>query len=85
MSSNNNNNRGPGQHEKGEFNILPVDEDKKNPPAPKGHHSDGLTGGPDLRSEFHVGPAMMPGPFVSSMGANSTAFEREHAQQKAKK
>ncbi|KAG0365142.1 hypothetical protein BGZ54_006828, partial [Gamsiella multidivaricata] len=75
---------GPGQHEKGEFHILPVDEDKKHPPPPKGRHSEANSGGPDLRSEFHVGPAMMPGPFVSSMGANATAFERENAQ-KAKK
>ncbi|KAF9341134.1 hypothetical protein BGZ91_010765 [Linnemannia elongata] len=75
--------RGPGKHEKGEFNILPVDEDKKNPPPPKGRHSEGH--GPDLRSEFHVGPALMPGAFMSSMGTNATAFEREHASNKAKK
>ncbi|KAF9182230.1 hypothetical protein BGZ50_005063 [Haplosporangium sp. Z 11] len=77
---------GPNNQEKGEFNILPIDEDKKYPPPPKGPHdnSNNPRGGPDLRSEFHVGPAMMPGPFISSMGANATAFEREHAQ-KAKK
>lgn len=79
--------RGPGKHEKGEFNILPVDEDKKNPPPPKGRHSEGHAGGngPDLRSEFHVGPALMPGAFMSSMGTNATAFERDHDASKAKK
>ncbi|KAF9538023.1 hypothetical protein EC957_007367 [Mortierella hygrophila] len=76
--------RGPGKHEKGEFNILPVDEDKKNPPPPKGRHSEGHSGG-DLRSEFHVGPPLMPGAFMSSMGSNATAFERDHAAPKAKK
>ncbi|KAG9062083.1 hypothetical protein KI688_006807 [Linnemannia hyalina] len=75
--------RGPGKHEKGEFNILPVDEDKKNPPPPKGRHSEG--NGSDLRSEFHVGPALMPGAFMSSMGTNATALERDHAASKAKK
>ncbi|KAF9140403.1 hypothetical protein BG015_001676 [Linnemannia schmuckeri] len=78
--------RGPGKHEKGEFNILPVDEDKKNPPPPKGRHSESHSGnGPDLRSEFHVGPALMPGAFMSSMGTNATAFERDNAAAKAKK
>ncbi|KAF9082534.1 hypothetical protein BGX23_012355 [Mortierella sp. AD031] len=78
--------KGPGKHEKGEFNILPVDEDKKNAPPPKGRHSESHAGnGPDLRSEFHVGPALMPGAFMSSMGTNTTAFERDHAVQKDKK
>ncbi|KAF8926430.1 hypothetical protein BGZ58_011189 [Dissophora ornata] len=75
---------GPGKHEKGEFHILPIDEDKKYRPPPKGRHSEGQRGGPDLQSEFYVGPAMMPGPFISSMGANSTAFERDHAQKSKK-
>ncbi|KAG0047124.1 hypothetical protein BGZ83_007760 [Gryganskiella cystojenkinii] len=79
---------GPGKHQKGEFNILPIDEDRKNAPPPKGRH-DGNdnknNSGPDLRSEFHVGPALMPGAFMSSMGTNATVFEREHAQRKTKK
>ncbi|KAF9290584.1 hypothetical protein BGZ68_006696 [Mortierella alpina] len=75
----------PDKREQGEFHILPIDEDKKYPPPPKGPHSTGgPTGGPDLRSEFHVGPALMPGAFMGSMGTNATAFEREHGQ-KAKK
>ncbi|KAF9153414.1 hypothetical protein DFQ27_006863 [Actinomortierella ambigua] len=49
------------------YRTLPIDDPKKNPPS----------GGHDLRSEFHVGPAMMPGPFMSSMGTNATAFERD--------
>ncbi|KAG0345720.1 hypothetical protein BG004_003202 [Podila humilis] len=69
-------------HQKGEFNILPIDEDKKNAPPPGGKHGTGTGQGHDLRSEFHVGPALMPGAFMSSMGTNATAFERE---QKAKK
>ncbi|KAF9960244.1 hypothetical protein BGZ65_012609 [Modicella reniformis] len=73
----------PAKGEGGEFHILPVDEDKKYPPQPKGRHSEGLAGGPDLQSEFYVGPTTMPGPFISSMGAN-TAFEREHAQKSKK-
>ncbi|KAG0252899.1 hypothetical protein BGZ95_006499, partial [Linnemannia exigua] len=80
--------RGPGKHEKGEFNILPVDEDKKNPPPPKGRHSESNNNngnGPDMRSEFHVGPALMPGAFMSSMGTNATAFERDHAAKKGEK
>ncbi|KAF9091893.1 hypothetical protein BGX27_001936 [Mortierella sp. AM989] len=72
----------PGKKEQ-EFHILPVDEDKKYSPPPKGRHGEQSAGGPDIRSEFYVGPAMMPGPFISSMGANATAFEREHS--KAKK
>lgn len=67
---------------KGEFNILPIDEDKKHSPPPKGRH-EGYSSGPDLRSEFHVGPALMPGAFISSMGTNATAFEQNA--QKAKK
>ncbi|KAF9580318.1 Heat shock 70 kDa protein 12A [Lunasporangiospora selenospora] len=63
-----------------EFHILPIDEDKKNPPPPKSRHDMSH----HLQHESHVGPAMMPGPFVSSMGANATALEREQAQ-KAKK
>ncbi|KAF9352999.1 hypothetical protein BGX26_009228 [Mortierella sp. AD094] len=63
----------PGKHE---------DEDKKYPPPPQGQHSEQRTGGPDQRSEFYVGPAMMPGPFMSSMGANATAFEREPSKTK---
>ncbi|KAF9571976.1 hypothetical protein EC968_010452 [Mortierella alpina] len=75
----------PDKREQGEFHILPIDEDKKYPPPPKGpHNTGGPTGGHDLRSEFHVGPAMMPGAFMGSMGTNATAFEREHGQ-KAKK
>ncbi|KAF9377131.1 hypothetical protein CPB97_010393 [Podila verticillata] len=70
-----------GNHQKGEFHILPIDEDKKNAPPPPGKHREQ---GPDLRSEFHVGPALMPGAFMNSMGTNATAFEREHLQ-KAKK
>ncbi|KAG0096303.1 hypothetical protein BGZ93_004742 [Podila epicladia] len=70
-----------GNHQKGEFHILPVDEDKKNAPPPAGKHHEH---GPDLRSEFHVGPALMPGAFMSSMGTNATAFERDY-HQKAKK
>ncbi|KAG0249531.1 hypothetical protein BG011_009205 [Mortierella polycephala] len=77
----------PGNQGKGEFHILPIDEDKKYPPPPKGPHdnnNNNSRGGPDIRSEFHVGPAMMPGPFISSMGANATAFERDQAQKSKK-
>ncbi|KAG0224157.1 hypothetical protein BGW41_005227 [Actinomortierella wolfii] len=49
------------------YRILPIDD--KKPGYPHGGH--------DLHSDFHVGPAMMPGPFVSSMGTSATAFERD--------
>ncbi|KAI1297012.1 hypothetical protein EDD11_007267 [Mortierella claussenii] len=80
--SSNSNTHGPGKHEKGEFNILPVDEDKKYAPPPKSRHAEGQ--GADMRSEHYQGPALMPGVFVSSMGANATAFEREHADKSKK-
>ncbi|KAG0309206.1 hypothetical protein BGZ98_004506 [Dissophora globulifera] len=73
-----------GVQQKGEFNILPIDEDKKYAPPPKGRHSQGQPGGPDPSSEFHVGPALMPGAFMSSMGTNATAFEREFNQKSEK-
>ncbi|KAF9202563.1 hypothetical protein BGZ49_007275 [Haplosporangium sp. Z 27] len=59
----------PSKHEKDEFHILPIDEDKKYPPPPKDRHG-------------HTGPFMMPGPFISSKGANATAFERELSKNK---
>ncbi|KAF9432341.1 hypothetical protein BGZ76_010945 [Entomortierella beljakovae] len=67
-----------GKHDGDEFHILPVDEDKKYRPPPKDSKSTQPTGGPDMHSKYYVGPAMMPGPFISSMGANATSFEREH-------
>ncbi|KAF9919540.1 hypothetical protein FBU30_010904 [Linnemannia zychae] len=76
--------KGSDKQQKGEFHILPIDEDKKNPPPHKGRHSHSGNG-PDLRSEFHVGPALMPGIFMGSMGANATAFERENAAKKREK
>ncbi|KAF9410718.1 hypothetical protein BGZ94_001553, partial [Podila epigama] len=77
-------NSGPGfigNHQQGEFHILPIDESKKNLPPPPSKHTSISTGhpqGPNLSSEHHVGPALMPGAFMNSMGTNATTFEREH-------
>ncbi|KAF9970851.1 hypothetical protein BGZ73_006301 [Actinomortierella ambigua] len=68
--SNNNNNNQKAPSGDNLYRILPIDDSDKNQPGRGG-------GGHDLRSEFHVGPAMMPGPFMSSMGTNATALERD--------
>lgn len=65
-----------------EFHILPIDQNKEHPHPSQGRSSESSGGHTGPRSEFYVGPPiapLMPGPFISSMGAGTTASEREQA------
>jgi hypothetical protein len=65
---------GSDKKDANEFHILPIDEDKKYPPAKD--PSSGVSA--QFPGVTPGGPALMPGPFISSMGTNPTTFEREY-------